>query len=341
MKNDPSGLCLTFSRIMLKAAKKFNGAERKKTDEQEQKHLPELEKIVDMPLITSANMITVVRKESSTGVVSAVDAEKAAKTTQRCAQLCKPDKRNVVLPLNGVPTMKKTEAETSKIPAQSAPSTGSVGESNCVKRVAAKKSDCPKREEEAEGIEIAATPSKNDEAPESDRSMSVACKDTNEIDDNTKMGSSSQGREIEGQCETTEKKFCFESSRELAGEPDGKADEEEMTEPPALPTSPPPIVTTEPRPSFLHGGVINDSKAKPAVPQKPVTFSAKASPPDAPLTVRKISNGDYVLPPPSVQNVASRPVQNLSEYWMALVERYSRDATEKKQRVHVTLKLCK
>ncbi|XP_032665787.1 uncharacterized protein LOC116841668 isoform X2 [Odontomachus brunneus] len=291
------------------AAKKLNGAERKKTDEQEQKHPPELEKIVDMPLITSANMITIVRKESSMDAASVVDAEKAAEMTQRCAQLCKPDKRNAVLPRNGVPTVKKTEAEASKISAQSA--LNNVGESDCVKRTA-KKSDCPKREEEAEGVEVAGTPSKNDEAPESDRSMNVACKDTNEVDDNTKMNSSSQGREVEGQYQTTEKKFCFESSRELAGEPDGKADEEEMTEPPALPTSPPPIVTTEPRSSFLHGGVINDSKAKPAVPQKPLTFSAKASPSDAPLTVRKISNGDYVLPPPSVQNVASRPVQNLS-----------------------------
>lgn len=303
---------------MLKATKKLNGAERKKTDEQEQKHPLELEKITDMPLITSANMITVVRKESSTGAANVVDAEKAIEMTQRCAQLGKSDKRNAVLPRNGVPMVKKTEAEASRIPAQSAPSTGGVGESDCVKKTTAKKSECPKREEEAEGVEVAARSSKNHEAPESDRSMSVvACKDTNNIDNQIKLDSS-QGREVEGQCDATEeKKFCFESSRELAGEPDGKADEEEMMEPPALPTSPPPIVTTEPRSSFLHGGVINDLKAKPAVPQKPLTFSAKASPPDAPLTVRKIPNGDYVLPPPSVQNVASRSVQNLSEYWVS------------------------
>lgn len=299
---------------MLKAAKKLNGVERKKTDEQEQKRPPELEKIVDMPLITSANMISVVRKESLSAGNAADVAEKAAEMTQRCAQLGKPDKRNAVLPRNnGVPTVKKTEAEASRMPAaQFAPGTdGCVGESDDgVKRTTAKRSECPKREQETEGAEVAATPSKNDEAPESDRSMNVVAKVTNDVDGKADL--SSQGREVEGQCD--EKEFYFESSRELAGEPDGKADEEEVTEPPALPTSPPPMmIATEPRPSFLHGGVVNDSKAKPAVPQKPLTFSTKASPTDAPLTVRKISNGDYVLPPPSVQNVAGRPVQNLSE----------------------------
>ncbi|XP_014486857.1 PREDICTED: serine/arginine repetitive matrix protein 2 isoform X2 [Dinoponera quadriceps] len=291
-------------------ARKLNGAERRKADEQEQKRPPEqLEKIVDMPLITSANMITVVRKEGSpAGCVNApaMDAEKAAEMTQRCAQqLGKPDnKRNGVVPRGGGATVKKTEAETSRT--QSAPS--AVGE----KRTSTKKGEArPKREEEGPSV-IAATSSRNDEAPESDRPMSVAGKDTaaKVVD-----AASPRGREVEGRCmEEEKKKFCFESSRELAGEPDGKADEEEMTEPPALPSSPPPIVATEPRPSFLHGGVINvDSKAKPAVPQKPLTFSAKASPVDAPpLTVRKIPNGDYVLPPPSVQNVAGRSAQNFS-----------------------------
>lgn len=276
---------------MLKAARKVNGAERKRSDEQEQKQPPELEKIVDMPLITSANMISVVRKESPAAGGAADPAEKAAEMTQRCAQ---PDKRNAALPSNGAPAVKKTEAEASRIlpvAQSSAPSAG-VGErtDDDVKRSAKKSSE--KREGE-EGLEVAATPSKNDESV----STSVAGKDAGKAD--------SRGRD--------ERRFCFESSRELAGEPDGRADEEEVTEPPALPTSPPPmIIATEPRPSFLHGGLANDSKAKPAVPQKPLTFSAKAA--DAPLTVRKIPNGDYVLPPPSVQNVASRPVQNFSEY---------------------------
>ncbi|XP_025158286.1 uncharacterized protein LOC105181795 isoform X2 [Harpegnathos saltator] len=313
------------------AAKKLNGAERKKTDEQEQKHSPELEKIMDMPLITSANMISVVRKESTTGTANVLDAEKAAEMTQRCAQLCKPDKRNAVLPRNSVPTVKKTEAEASRILAQS----GSVGESDYVKRTVAKKSECPKREEEAEGVEVASTPSKNDEAPESDRSMNVAGKDTTNDTDNIKVDSLLREREVDGHCEDmNEKKFCFDSSRELAGEPDGKADEEEVTEPPALPTSPPPIVTTEPRPSFLHGGVINDSKAKPAVPQKPLTFSAKPSSADALLTVRKISNGDYVLPPPSVQNVASRPaVQNFSAQEIGLRRSLKKNSSNEVEQV--------
>ncbi|KAJ8898259.1 hypothetical protein PR048_003619 [Dryococelus australis] len=58
-------------------------------------------------------------------------------------------------------------------------------------------------------------------------------------------------------------------SRELAGEPDGRADPDEPTEPPALPRSPPPIV--DPRPSFLHGAssIKQQSVEKPKIPTKP------------------------------------------------------------------------
>lgn len=302
---------------MLKAAKKFNGAERRKIDEQEQKYPAELEKIVDMPLITSTNMINVVRREGSTDAANG-HTEKAAEATQKCAQVCKPDKRNVVLARNGVSIAKKIEAETSRIPAQSATTNAGVGENDRVKRIATTRGECPKREEEKGelGIELALTPLKNEESPESDRSMNVATGKVPEETNRDKETLSPRVRDVDGECASAreEKKFCFENSRELAGEPDGKADEEEMMEPPALPTSPPPIITTEPRPSFLHGGVNGDSKAKPAVPQKPVTFSAKPSSIDtAPLTVRKISNGDYVLPPPSVQNVVGRSAHNSGE----------------------------
>lgn len=62
--------------------------------------------------------------------------------------------------------------------------------------------------------------------------------------------------------------YSAEASRELAGEPDGRADPDETTEAPALPKSP--IPALDPRPSFLHG-MITDimSTHKPALPEKP------------------------------------------------------------------------
>nr|CAD7602718.1 unnamed protein product [Timema genevievae] len=59
--------------------------------------------------------------------------------------------------------------------------------------------------------------------------------------------------------------FRVEESRELAGEPDGRADPDEPSEPPALPRSPPPIL--DPRPSFLHGPM--QRREKPKIPTKP------------------------------------------------------------------------
>lgn len=300
---------------MLKVAKKLNGLERKKAEEQEQKSPLELGKIVDMPLITSSNMISIMRREITMDTAN-VDAMKTAETAaQKYSSVCKIDKRNATnVPLNTVSAAKKTEiVETSsRMPAQSAPS-NDAGEN--VKRMATGKSECTKQDEgKEESAEVTTLTSlKNEETPEGDRSINVGDRSVNGVGNGEEVPSS-QVREVEGECEGAErKKFCFDSSRELAGEPDGKADEEEVTEPPALPTSPPPIITTEPRPSFLHGNVNIDSKVKPVVPQKPATFPAKASPHDGLLALRKIPNGDYVLPPPSVQTVASRPVQNLGE----------------------------
>ncbi|XP_018338565.1 PREDICTED: uncharacterized protein LOC108746350 isoform X2 [Trachymyrmex septentrionalis] len=293
-------------------AKKLSGLERNKADEQEQKSLPELGKIVDMPLITSANMISIMRRESTD--TANTDAVKTVETTaQKYLPVSKADKNNATsVPLNTVSATKKTEIETSSRMSTQSMLSNDVGES--AKRTMTSKSDCAKQDqgkEERVGL-VPLTPSRNEETPESDRSMNVDKKNVNGVD-NGKEAPSSQIREVEGECEGAErKKFCFDSSRELAGEPDGKADEGEVTEPPALPTSPPPIITTEPRPSFLHGSVNTDLKTKPAVPQKPATFSAKASLNDGgPFAVRKIPNGDYVLPPPSVQTVASRPAQSL------------------------------
>lgn len=62
--------------------------------------------------------------------------------------------------------------------------------------------------------------------------------------------------------------FSAEASRELAGEPDGRADPEEVTEAPALPKSPVPAM--DPRPSFLHAMISDIMPAhKPALPEKP------------------------------------------------------------------------
>lgn len=62
--------------------------------------------------------------------------------------------------------------------------------------------------------------------------------------------------------------FAPEASRELAGEPDGRADPDDASEAPALPMSPMP--TMNPRPSFLHG-ILTDilPASKPALPEKP------------------------------------------------------------------------
>lgn len=252
-----------------------------------------------MPLITSANMISVMRKE--TDIVN-VDSVKISETTTQKYSALKIDKRNVD---SNVSVIKKTEAQTqSTIPLPS-----STKESENVKETATKRSEYPKREDEKkkdEGTELALTSLKNEEASESDRSMS-----SDKANVNDKV-SSPRIREIDGDV-AKEQRFCFEHSRELAGEPDGKADEEEVTDPPALPTSPPPtVISTEPRTSFLHGNNVNnnDSRVKPVVPQKPVTFSMKTSLNDGPLIARKIP--DYP-PPPSVQNVAARSVQNLGE----------------------------
>ncbi|XP_018374482.1 PREDICTED: uncharacterized protein LOC108768529 isoform X1 [Trachymyrmex cornetzi] len=295
------------------AAKKLNGPERNKIEEQEQKSPSELGKIVDMPLITSANMISIMRRETTADTAN-TDAVKTAETmAQKYLSVSKVDKNNATsVPLNTASATKKTEIETSSRMSTQSVLSNDVGES--VKRTMTSKSDCVKqdqgKEEMVELVSLNKT-SKNEEILESDRSMNVDNKNVNGVD-NDKETPSSQVREVEGECEGAErKKFCFDSSRELAGEPDGKADEEEMTEPPALPTSPPPIITTEPRPSFLHGSVNTDLKTKPAVPQKPATFSAKANLNDGPFAVRKISNGDYVLSPPSVQTVASRSAQSL------------------------------
>ncbi|KAM3960091.1 uncharacterized protein ACR2FA_005892 [Aphomia sociella] len=115
----------------------------------------------------------------------------------------------------------------------------------------------------------------------------VKIKVFNESDKNIKMSPIGQIRKVDGQSSTgystfqspiidmpsilpkpIDTIFSAEASRELAGEPDGRADPDETSEAPALPQSP--IPTMDPRPSFLHG-MITDimSTPKPALPEKP------------------------------------------------------------------------
>ncbi|XP_050678775.1 uncharacterized protein LOC126975037 isoform X2 [Leptidea sinapis] len=107
----------------------------------------------------------------------------------------------------------------------------------------------------------------------------------NDTDNNIKMSPIRQLRKVDGQVNSgystfqspiidmpsiipkPEIIFSAEASRELAGEPDGRADPDETSEAPALPKSP--VPTMDPRPSFLHG-IINDiMPSKPIVPEKP------------------------------------------------------------------------
>lgn len=291
-------------------AKKLNGsAERKKSDEREHK-FTESEKIVDMPLITSTNMIAIVSRRVGQGATDAgsVDAEKAAETAaatpRRCSEICKSEKRNASLPRNSVPMAKEAEVESPATSARFARTTTTAVGSECARR----------EEEEARGVELVLTPLTREET--SSESDDPGPGPGGEEDVDVGGAASRVRREVEGATKES-RSFCFENSRELAGEPDGKADEGVLTEPlspPALPACPPPIAVTEPRSSFLHGATVNggESRAtKPAVPQKPVTLPAKvgctSEPP--PAAVRKVATGDYVLPPPSVQNAAVRAAQ--------------------------------
>lgn len=115
----------------------------------------------------------------------------------------------------------------------------------------------------------------------------VKIKVFNEGDKNIKMSPIGQLRKLDGQANTgystfqspiidmppiipkqSDNIFSAEASRELAGEPDGRADSDDATEAPALPKSP--IPTLDPRPSFLHGMITDILPAhKPALPEKP------------------------------------------------------------------------
>jgi hypothetical protein len=116
---------------------------------------------------------------------------------------------------------------------------------------------------------------------EGESSVKNSAKLTTEVVDLADCKLGSQTVAIEGILKDKEvEMFCVEESRELAGEPDGRADPDELTEPPALPCSPPPV---DPRPSFLHA--LSQTNAlrkppgdKPKIPVKPSTKILQATP---------------------------------------------------------------
>lgn len=285
-----------------------------------------LEKIVDMPLITSTNLISVIHrsesKEIDNTIVNITD-KNLENATNSAEFAVKCEKK--LASISRSPAIKKTDNEKPKIAIQLIQSNNN---SNCSNYEFSKniEKECPMKEN---GIELSLTSLKKNEecqeAAESDRPLIIRGNEINKI---TVMGIDDTKIEKTDSSEATVEKFNFKESRELAGEPDGKADEEEIIEPPALPKSPPPIETrsptqgetdkvsliaTEPRPSFLHGSVNVDAKSKPMVPQKPSTFvGTKSVLPESEPTcdtssanVKRI-NANYVLPPPSVQNVTNR-----------------------------------
>lgn len=105
-------------------------------------------------------------------------------------------------------------------------------------------------------------------------------------DKNIKMSPIGQLRKVDGQAKSgystfqspiidmppiipkqPEAVFSAEASRELAGEPDGRADPDDTSEAPALPNSP--VPTMDPRPSFLHGMITDIMPGKPVPREKP------------------------------------------------------------------------
>lgn len=83
---------------------------------------------------------------------------------------------------------------------------------------------------------------------------------------------------VDEKIEVKQEEKLPELTRESAGEPDGRADSDDLSEPPALPTKPPP--TMDPRATFLHdlasgGECVKVYGEKPKVPAKPIIIQSK------------------------------------------------------------------
>lgn len=258
--------------------------ESKKEAKKDRKYPSSMEKIADMPLIASANLISVVQRndEARDNSVQPANLPDTGKSEKKGGQnaATKSNEREQT-------SQKLGCCDFAKIGAKRGGGEGA----NEISRM-------------EKGVELTLTPlAKNEaeDAAESDRSMirkeaNKIAASTNGDDRKTTALSkeeASGGRNTEAERKRRKK---LEESRESVGEPDGREDEGEAVEPPALPKSPPPVesarpstlqdtfkppIVTEPRPSFLHGAVNSEAKVKPAVPQKPTNFSAKNNhPPD-------------------------------------------------------------
>lgn len=292
---------------MQKSAKKVE-IESKKDAKKDRKYPSSMEKIVDMPLIASTNLISVVqRNESANEIDEARESRVEGTTSSDAASSGKSERKNICrgqATKNNERAEQKTSQKSARIEYDFTKTGMKRGASEAISRMDDGTSD--------KGIELTLTPlAKNEaeDAAESDRSMMIGGGK-----EASKIGADEGGKAVAGKEERAnppggrkmaevekkkkKKTFGFGESRESVGEPDGREDEKELTvEPPALPKSPPPPVetrpppptllqaetfnkqpiVTEPRPSFLHGAINSEVKVKPLVPQKPTNFPAKSN----------------------------------------------------------------
>lgn len=104
--------------------------------------------------------------------------------------------------------------------------------------------------------------------------------------------------------------MIFPQSRELAGEPDGRADPEVINELPALPLTPPPVM--EVQSSFLHAN--HSLYEKPKIPNKPATV----------LIRKPVNPNQQIVPAQTLTTFCSDP--KLKEEKMALCKQDSFDS---------------
>ena len=314
-----------YTEVSLKSMKKMVENQDPSSENRQIESLS-LEKIVDMPLITSANLVSVIQDEEN------VETE-VPEANQKNVDVIKTEKK---ISIARTPAIKKPENEKPRISVQNSYSNkGEYAVTKITKRTDIMNSENRNKCINNSGIEVTLTPIKND--TNEDRTSLMKGKDVNKIavpaaEEKTRDSLILGERKIEGEVDS--KNCNVKESRESAGEPDGKADED-MSEPPALPKSLPPmevkmnncslqsepkcmLITAEPRTSFLHG----DSKIKPTVPQKPTSFFLKgfalssittASSTSSNITDNIIPSStknsplsSFVLPPPSVQNPSMR-----------------------------------
>ncbi|KAJ8686935.1 hypothetical protein QAD02_022729 [Eretmocerus hayati] len=212
-----------------------------------------LGKIVDMPLITSSNLMSVMHEDGSQ---SSLDSQKSV------------DQKKATN-INRTPAIKKPESEKPRV-VMNLDQSASKNHKN---------------------LEISNSAGANSTDIKPPANELIVTK-SNLSKESTKLTDLAE-RKVEGEATTTKPAYRFSESRESAGEPDGKADEEVVAEPPALPKSPPPCSeqiasclrdkrqsqSKEPRSSFLHS--VNSEpvsqkttsvQSRPMVPSKPTSL---------------------------------------------------------------------